>query len=172
MTDSEWNSLSAAEKEAERERITEETREQFLDSNLCSDIPQAVFQGFIRQGSTNEGERHSASFIYEGSMKINLMSAAFAAKLDSKPAVEISIDTAKGPRTFTKSTTASVEFPGGGGLKDTAFRIIDGLKHDVVLGTCFKAEATMTISFSNSTIGFANQNPESSFKFEPTTGRH
>jgi len=105
-------------------------------------------------------------------MKINLMSAALAAKLDSKPAVEISIDTAKSPRTSTKSTTASVEFPGGGGLKDTAFRIVDGLKHDVVLGTCFKAEVTMTISFSNSTVSFANKNPESSFNFEPTTGRH
>jgi len=105
-------------------------------------------------------------------LKINLMSAAFAAKLDSKDDVEITVDTARGPRTSTRKTTANVEFNGGGGLEDTTFRIVDGLKHDIVLGTSFKAEATMTISFSTSTISFANQGSTASFQFKPTDGRH
>ena len=49
------------------------------------------------------------------------MSAAFAAKLDSKDDVEITVDTAKGPRTSTRKTTANVEFDGEGGLKDATF---------------------------------------------------
>jgi hypothetical protein len=100
------------------------------------------------------------------------MSAAFAAKFDSKDDVEISVDTAKGPRTSTKATTANVEFDGGGGLEDATFRIVDGLKHDIVLGTSFKAEATTTISFSTSTISFANQGATASFRFKPTDSRH
>jgi len=127
-TKARWKSLSAKEQEAEKEKAVEQAREQFLDSDLCSDVPQAVFQGFIHQSLTGTSERHSATFIYEGS--IQMISAALAANLESKSAAKFVVDTAKGPRASTRSATVDVKFPGGMIQRNTTFRIIEGLKHD------------------------------------------
>ena len=87
-TKAQWKNLSTKEQEAEKEKAVEQAREQFLDSDLCSDVPQAVFQGFIHQSLTGTSDRHSATFIYEGSIQINLISSELAANLELKSAVK------------------------------------------------------------------------------------
>jgi hypothetical protein len=171
-TDVEWNKLSPEKQASERQKAGDEIRDKFLDANLSSDIPQATFTGSIHQGGTAVSDEHEASFIYDGSLKANLMSTAMAAKFITTAATPVWIDTARGPCQSTRTASVCVEFQGGRRSHEAEFRVVEGLKHDAVLSTRFKADAGMTISFTSSTISFADLGPAANIKFEPTNGRH
>ena len=61
-----WAKLSLEEQGAAREADREHTREGFIETNLCSDIPMAVFTGTTSQAKCPDSTAHSTSFIYDG----------------------------------------------------------------------------------------------------------